>query len=70
MKTIISNKTKFDFEIEIENENRYDEFLDEFCPVVEIGALTYLASQVLKAVDPIAYRIGLQEFLDFENENE
>lgn len=59
---------KTDFEIEQENRERYDEFLNEFCPVVEIGALKYDASEVLKAVDPIAYRIGMQEYLDFLEE--
>jgi hypothetical protein len=59
---------KTDFEIEQENMDRYDEFLNEFCPVVEIGSLKYDASEVLKAVDPIAYRIGMQEYLDFLEE--
>lgn len=52
-----------------ENEayERYDEFLDEVYPMVEFGALSYTPSEVLKAVDPIAYREG---FLDFEMDRE
>ena len=46
----------------------YDDFLDEVCEPVVIGSLTYSPSQVLKAVDPIAYRVGLSEFEDMEDE--
>lgn len=31
---------------------------------VKIGTLTYLPAQVLKAVDPIAYRVGLSDYAD------
>lgn len=60
---------KMDFEIEQENRERFDEMLDECHDLIKIGTLTYLPSQVLKSVDPIAYEICLQEFLDFEEEN-
>lgn len=33
--------------------------------VVKIGSLEYLPSQVLEAVDPIAFRIGVSEYADF-----
>jgi hypothetical protein len=49
---------------EIEGETQYNEFLDEVYPVVKIGYLTFYPSQILKECDPIAYRIGLQEYLD------
>lgn len=41
----------------------YDEMLDEHGEV-RIGTLTYSASEVLKAVDPIAYRTGLSDYAD------
>lgn len=41
----------------------YDEALDEQGEV-SIGTLTYQPSQVLKAVDPIAYRVGFSDWLD------
>jgi hypothetical protein len=46
------------------NTERYDEFLDEIYPEIKIGILTYSVSQVLKKVDPIAYREGLNDFED------
>lgn len=55
---------KTDFEIQLEQEEMYDNFLNEFCPLVVIGALEYEPAYVLKNVDPIAYRIGMQEYLD------
>ena len=32
--------------------------------MVRIGSLEYLPSQVLEAVDPIAFRIGVSEYAD------
>jgi hypothetical protein len=37
--------------------------LDECNPVVKIGTLEYNPSWVLEQVDPTAYRIGLDEFI-------
>lgn len=45
-------------------EDQFDEFLDESTPEIEIGCLTYSPSHVLKKVDPIAYRCGLNDFVD------
>jgi hypothetical protein len=50
---------------ELELEEQFDEMLDDSQELVKIGNLSYLPSQVLKAVDPIAYRIGLSEFEDY-----
>lgn len=47
-----------------ENEQEYDDYLDEVCEVVKIGTLSYNPSQVLKAVDKIAYNCGQSEFND------
>jgi hypothetical protein len=41
---------------------RYDSMLDEISEPVRIGALEYLPSEVLKAVDPVAYRCGFADF--------
>lgn len=48
----------------------YDDMLDETNPEVVIGGLTYLPSQVLKEVDPIAYRVGMTEYEDYLSEEE
>jgi hypothetical protein len=61
----VKRKGKMIYELEeIEGETQYNEFLDEVYPVVKIGYLTFYPSQILKECDPIAYRIGLQEYLD------
>ena len=46
-------------------EEWFDESLDECNKDITIGMLTYSPSQVLKAVDPVAYRIGLSEHADY-----
>lgn len=55
---------KTDFELLDEKYLAYDDFLDEVCDEIKIGNLSYSASQVLKAVDPVAYEIGFDEYLD------
>lgn len=57
---------KTDFEIQQELEDRFDQFMDEVYPPVQIGYLTFYPSQILKECDPIAYRIALSEFEDEE----
>ena len=51
-------------------EQDFDEFLDEAYPVFRIGELTFYPSQILKNCDPIAYRIGLSEWEDEEDDNQ
>lgn len=51
---------------ELELEEAFDEMLDETNELIKIGTLEYLPSQVLKAVDPIAYRIGKYDYADME----
>ena len=46
----------------IDTEELWDDCLDEQGPVC-IGSLEYSPSQVLKEVDPIAYRCGMSDFL-------
>ena len=36
----------------------YDELLDQLYPEVKIGHSTFLASTILKELDPIAYEVG------------
>ena len=51
---------------EKEAEDAFDDMLDECCEPLRIGYLEYSPSQVLRKVDPIAYRIGVDEFVDRE----
>ena len=54
-------------------EDQFDESLDDSIPEIEIGCLTYSPSHVLKNVDPVAYRCGLNDFvnsLDVEDSDE
>lgn len=44
---------------------RYDDMLDEVYGPVTIGG-EYMPSEILKNVDPIAYRVGFSEYIDFE----
>ena len=53
---------------EQELKESFDEMLDETNPEIVIGSLRYSPSQVLEAVDPIAYRIGLSEWESFQEE--
>jgi hypothetical protein len=50
-------------------EDMYREALDEQGDIL-IGSLSYAPSQVLEAVDPIAYRVGLSDFADFLSDTE
>ena len=49
-----------------EAEEAYDDMLDEVSGPVRIGSLEFSASRVLREMDPIAYRVGLHEFIDSE----
>ncbi len=40
----------------------YDEFLDEDGPI-KIGVIQLWPSEVLKKMDPIAYNVGLQDYM-------
>lgn len=43
----------------------YDQMLDETNEQIVIGNLLYAPSDVLKAVDPIAYEQGFFDYLDY-----
>ena len=55
---------------EEELEQMYDEMLDEQIEPLVIGSLVFYPSQVLHNCDPIAYRISLDEYVDFLQEQE
>lgn len=53
-----------DFELDPDDyEEQWDDCLDEQ-GAVTIGSLSYSASHTLKLVDPIAYRCGLNDYVD------
>ena len=43
---------------------RYDQMLDEVYPEVTLGYSSFLASTVLKELDPITYRVGFGEYTE------
>ena len=49
-----------------EAEEMAADMLDETYPLVTVGELSYLPSQVLKFVDPIAWREVVNDFADSE----
>ena len=51
---------------EKEAEDAYDDMLDVCYEPFRIGRMEYCPSQVLREVDPIAYRCGLSDFVDSE----
>lgn len=51
-------------------EEQFDEMLDDVYEPITIGFGKYYASQILKNCDPIAYRIGLQDYADSLEEEE
>lgn len=48
-----------------ENTDEYDEMLDEAGPV-EVAGLTFNPSQIVKEMDPTAYRCGMNDHNDSE----
>ena len=68
MQAMIADKEKQQEQIELDPddyEDQFDESLDESIPEIEIGCLTYSPSHVLKNVDPVAYRCGLLDFVNY-----
>lgn len=45
---------------------RYDDMLDEVYGDVSIAGMSYVTSYALKEVDPIAYRVGFNDWVDSE----
>ena len=42
----------------------YDEFLDEIYGEVKLGYLVFSPSEIIKTLDPIAYRVGMSDYED------
>ena len=49
-----------------EMDEKYDEFLDEVHETVQIGSCAFSPSEVLRELDPIAYRCGFSDFTDMD----
>ncbi len=48
----------------VDGEELYEEILDECYPEIAIGCCTFSPSDVMKELDPTAYRIGVSEHAD------
>ena len=48
---------------------RYDQWLDEIYPEVELGHSVFQPSEILKELEPITYRVGFSDFLDSMTED-
>jgi len=48
----------------VDGEEMFAEMLDECCEEVKIGCCTFSPSQIMKELDPTAFRVGTQENLD------
>lgn len=49
-------------------EEAYEEQLDEISGEIQIGNLTFSAGQIVKELDPIAFRCGMADNEDFVRE--
>lgn len=54
---------------EDEAEQMFDEYLDDSTEPIRLGFGTFYASQILFKCDPIAYDLGLDEFIENLKEN-
>lgn len=68
---IIDNEVAFNTEYEVAeyitdniDSDSYDEMLNECCPTLNIGYITFYPSEILKKCDPIAYRCGMSDYED------
>jgi hypothetical protein len=48
--------------------DRFDEMLNETYPEYSMGWVSFTPAQILFNCDPVAYRIGLADFEDWEDE--
>lgn len=49
---------------------QYDEMLNECHPMVTVCGMEYEPAYALKELDPIAYRVGFNDWLDSREEQE
>ena len=52
----------------IERNEAFEEMLDDIYEPYNIGSMKFYASAVLRECDPVAYRIGVSEFDEDEEE--
>lgn len=45
-------------------EDQYRDLLDETYPMIQFGQLSYTPSQVLYALDEVAYDLGFDDYVD------
>ena len=53
-----------EYETEDDLEPLYDEWLDDVDGAVTVAGCEFFASDILRKVDPIAYRCGFSDWLD------
>lgn len=58
------NKYSFCNDFTCEQIEQFDEMLNECCPELEVGQLTFKPDEVLFNCDPVAYRCALIDFID------
>ena len=51
-------------DLDVNQEEIYDEFLDECYESIKIGNIEFYPSRVLKELDPIAYNCGKADYFD------
>lgn len=49
--------------------DRYDEWIDEVHGEVSIGNSTFSPAEILRELDPIGYRVGFSDFVDFDTQD-
>jgi DNA repair ATPase RecN len=49
-----------------DDKSNYDDMLNNVTPIIKIGNCEYTASEVWKAVDPIAYDCGYDDYVSSE----
>jgi hypothetical protein len=52
-------------EVELYDEDSYDQLLDELYGPFEIGYIKFYASRILQELDPIAYSCGLSDIQEY-----
>jgi len=65
---IIMEKQSYCSDFSRDQIDQYDEFLDEIYDEICVGGLTFSPSDVIFNCDPLAYRIGLDEYIDEQND--
>jgi hypothetical protein len=66
---LIDCQINFQGHVSIESlEEDFDNYLNEINPEIKISCLIYRPSDVLKEVDPTAYRVMLGDYLDSRND--